>query len=248
MPKIERPLPPYMQVIAHIRGQIEAGDLRPGDLIPSDRQIAEEYGISRATAQKVISALKAEGLVETELGVGTRVRDLKKPVHRSGRDRALTVRQTGRIYSAGEYARIVTAELTTAPDDVASTLGVESGAEAIRRVRVTYNADDKALSTSTSWFNGTYAEAAPKLLSTERIIEGTWGYIEKQLGVSAVAGQDRIDSRLATEEDAELLGIQLPAAVKVSRTILRDEDSRVVEYGVSISESGRESVYDYDVS
>ncbi|MFE1336043.1 GntR family transcriptional regulator, partial [Streptomyces microflavus] len=38
-----------MQVIAHIRAQIENAELRPGDMVPSDRQIAEEYGISRAT-------------------------------------------------------------------------------------------------------------------------------------------------------------------------------------------------------
>ncbi|MFE0493064.1 GntR family transcriptional regulator, partial [Streptomyces griseoaurantiacus] len=68
MPAIERPLPPYMQVIAHIRAQIENAELRPGDMVPSDRQIAEEYGISRATAQKVLTSLKAEGLVETVQG------------------------------------------------------------------------------------------------------------------------------------------------------------------------------------
>lgn len=248
MPKIERAIPPYMQVIAHIRGQIEAGELNPGDLIPSDRQLAVEYGISRATAQKVISALKAEGLVETETGVGTRVSYPAARLHRSGRDRALSVRQTGRIYSAGEYARIVIAELTEAPSDVAPLLGVEAGAPAIRRVRVTYNSADKPLSTSTSWFDGTLAESAPKLLQAERIIEGTWAYLEERAGLSAVHGQDRIDTRLATEEDAQLLGIELPAAVKVSRTILRGEDNRAVEVGVSISASGRESVYDYDVS
>jgi GntR family transcriptional regulator len=248
VPKIERAIPPYMQVIAHIRGQIEAGELNPGDLIPSDRQLAAEYGISRATAQKVISALKAEGLVETETGVGTRVSYPGTRVHRSGRDRALSVRQTGRIYSAGEYARIVTAEVTEAPADIAQALSIEAGAPAIRRVRVTYNASDKPLSTSTSWFDGALAAVAPKLLQPERIIEGTWAYIEEQAGLSAVQGQDRIDTRLATEEDAAFLGIELPAAVKVSRTILRGEDNRAVEVGVSVSGSGRESVYDYDVS
>lgn len=248
MPKIQRALPPYQQVIAHTREQIEAGALAPGTLIPSDRQMAAEWGISRATAQKVIAALRAEGLVETEQGVGTRVRELPTPRHASGHDRAASVRRSGRIYRQGEYARIVSAAVAPAPADVAEVLGIEAGADAIKRVRVTYGPDDVPGSASTSWFRGEWAEQAPQLLVTERIIEGTWAYLEGQTGVSVASGQDRISVRLASEDDAELLGLELPAAVKVSRTILRDADSTAVEYGVSISGAGRESVYDYDVS
>ncbi|MFB4197743.1 GntR family transcriptional regulator [Streptomyces carpaticus] len=248
MPKIERPMPPYMQVIVHIRGQIHSGELRPGDLMPSDRQIASEWGVSRATAQKVITGLRAEGLVETVTGVGTRVLG-SEPTHYSGNDRASSVRRTGRIYTTGEYARITAAEITPAPAEVAQVLQVEVGADVIRRVRVTYGADDVARSTSTSWFNGELAEAAPLLLETDRIPRGTWGYLEDQTGRSAVRGQDRISTRLATEPEGEVLGLTLPEAVKVVRTILREEDDgAVLEYGVSISGPDRESIYDYDMS
>lgn len=101
MPVIERPLPPYMQVIAHIRAQIESGELRPGDMISSDRELAKEWGISRVTAQKVLTALKAEGLAESVQGVGTRVREATTKVHHTGRDRAAAVRRSGRIYTPG---------------------------------------------------------------------------------------------------------------------------------------------------
>ncbi|MFF2378643.1 GntR family transcriptional regulator [Streptomyces xiamenensis] len=249
MPRIERPLPPYMQVIVHVRAQIESGELRPGDLIPSDRQLAAEWQISRATAQKVISGLRAEGLVETVTGVGTRVLEPESEVHHSGRDRAAAVRRTGRIYTKGEYARITTAQLTPAPADVAHVLQVEPGADVIQRVRVTYGADDVARSTSTSWFNGELAEVAPLLLETDRIPRGTWGYLEEQTGRSAVLGQDRIRTRLATEEEAQVLGLEMPEAVKIVRTIMREEEAgAVLEYGVSISGPDRESVYDFDMS
>ncbi|WP_197356086.1 GntR family transcriptional regulator [Streptomyces clavuligerus] len=248
MPKIERPLPPYMQVIAHIRDQIDSGELRAGDLIPSDRNIAQEWGISRATAQKVITALKAQDLVEAVQGSGTRVRAAADHLHRSGRDRAASVRRTGRIYTAGEYARIVSAELAPAPADVAEVLSVQEGAAVIRRIRITYNAENQPISASTSWYDGNLAAAAPKLLKTERIKEGSWAYLEEQTGMTAVYGQDRISARMATEQDAQLLGIELPAAIKEARTILRDANSVAVEYGVSINGNGRESIYDYDVS
>lgn len=248
MPKIERTLPPYMQVVVHIRGQIEEGELAPGDVIASDRQLATEWGISRATAQKVLAALRAEGLVETVASVGTRVLGAPGEIHQSGRDRASAVRRTGKIYSRGEYARITSSDLTPAPEDVAKVLGISPGDAAIKRVRVTYGRTDVALSMSTSWYEGSLAEAAPKLLVAERIPEGSWSYLEAQTGMSACHGQDRIGARLATEEEAELLSLEMPAAVKVARTILRSEDGTAVEYGVSVSAPDRESVYDYDVS
>jgi len=248
MPPVERPLPPYMQVVAALRSAVESGRYRPGDLLPSDREIAAEWGVSRATAQKSLAVLRSEGIAEAQVGVGTRVVALPAPRHASGQDRALSVRQSGRIYRQGEYARIISAAVAPAPADVAEVLGIPEGADTIKRVRVTYGPDDVPGSASTSWFRGEWAEQAPQLLVTERIIQGTWAYIEGQTGLSVAAGQDRISVRLASEEDAELLGLELPAAVKVSRTILRDASSTAVEYGVSISGAGRESVYDYDVS
>lgn len=73
MPSIKR-TPPYLQVARHLRGQITRGELRGGDVVPSVRQIAECWHVSQATAMRAIAALRADGLVETEVGVGTIVR------------------------------------------------------------------------------------------------------------------------------------------------------------------------------
>ncbi|MFD4400827.1 GntR family transcriptional regulator [Kitasatospora sp. NPDC058478] len=245
MSDIERQ-PPYQQIAARIRARIEAGEVQPGDRVASDSEIATEFGVSRATAQKVLATLRSERVIEPAPGARGNVVSL--PAHLSGRDRATAVRLTGRIYTEGEYARIVSAELTPAPDSVASALGIEAGAPAIRRLRITFGRDDKPRSASVSWYDGTHSEAAPLLLVQERIKAGSWAYLEQQTGLQAVQGQDVISARLATEEDAELLGITLPAAVKESVSILRTADGTVVEYGVSIAGEGRQSSYDYDLS
>ncbi|MEU9946898.1 UTRA domain-containing protein, partial [Streptomyces sp. NPDC047939] len=119
---------------------------------------------------------------------------------------------------------------------------------AIKRVRVTYGPDDKPVSASISWFDGALASDAPKLLEPERITNGTWGYVEQQTNMKATRGRDQISTRLATEEDAELLDIELPAAVKVSTTLLWTDDDVVIEYGVSVAGPGRESTYDYNLT
>ncbi|WP_280310943.1 GntR family transcriptional regulator, partial [Nocardia abscessus] len=40
-----RPEPPYRTIVAEIRARIETGDLRPGDRVPSIRQIAQRWGV-----------------------------------------------------------------------------------------------------------------------------------------------------------------------------------------------------------
>ena len=248
MPEIERPAPAYQQVVTHLREQIDSGALAPGDPLPSAAELAREWGVSRPTAQRAINTLAAEKLIETNPGQVARVKGSPKPLHRSGMDRAVATRKTGKIYGdTGEYARIVAAELTEAPAAVADALGIAEGSQAIRRLRITYSRDHKPLSASTSWYDGALAEVAPLLLVPERIIKGSWGYLEEVTGQRATVGRDAIDVRLATEADALALGLTLPAAVKEASTILRTGDQVVIEYGVSVSGPGRVSVYDYEL-
>src|SRR5213592_4734308 len=63
--------PPSARIVADIRRRIAAGELRPGDRIPSARQITREWGVAIATATKVLAALRQEGLVRAVPGVGT---------------------------------------------------------------------------------------------------------------------------------------------------------------------------------
>src|SRR6266568_3342130 len=64
---------PYVQIIEHYRRLIAAGQLQDGDLLPSGREIAAEFGVSIATAAKVATGLQALGLVTPRPGAGTMV-------------------------------------------------------------------------------------------------------------------------------------------------------------------------------
>ncbi|WP_283135029.1 TetR/AcrR family transcriptional regulator C-terminal domain-containing protein [Rhizohabitans arisaemae] len=63
--------PPYVRIAAEIRARISSGELRPGDRIPSTRQITKQWGVAKATASKVIDVLGREGVVKTVPRVGT---------------------------------------------------------------------------------------------------------------------------------------------------------------------------------
>lgn len=60
-----------MRIAGEIRRRIDAGELVPGDRVPSTRGITREWGVAMATASKVLAILTREGLVRPVPGVGT---------------------------------------------------------------------------------------------------------------------------------------------------------------------------------
>jgi AcrR family transcriptional regulator len=93
------------QIVAELRRRIETGELAPGDRVPSTREITRRWNVAMATATKVLTELRHEGLVRAVPGVGTVVdtgvspgavppRDVPRPgaapSRKSGADRTLT--------------------------------------------------------------------------------------------------------------------------------------------------------------
>ncbi|WP_327361192.1 MULTISPECIES: GntR family transcriptional regulator [unclassified Streptomyces] len=79
------PQAPYARIAAELRRRIEAGELRPGDRVPSTRAITQRWGVAMATASKVLALLAQEGLVRAVPGVGTVVA-AEPPGPAAGRD------------------------------------------------------------------------------------------------------------------------------------------------------------------
>ncbi len=64
----------FRQLADLLRNQIQSGELGPGDSLPSELRLAQEYGISRTTVRQAIAQLRTEGLVSVERPRGTFVR------------------------------------------------------------------------------------------------------------------------------------------------------------------------------
>lgn len=241
----ERPVPRYMQIAQKFRDRILAGDLAEGDTIPSAREIALAEHVALATATRVHATLRAEGLTQARPGVGTVVR----LVHLSARDRSQLVLTSGRIYPSGHYARILSADLVHAPDHVVDALRLDPGARAIRRRRTTFDANDRPLSMSVSWFDGALAESAPALLSTERILEGTARYVEQRSGrTRSDREQLFLSAGHATAEEALQLDLPEGSAVLRGRNLYFDTAGGVIEYGESAGRPDLETRFDYSTS
>ncbi|MFL1404529.1 PLP-dependent aminotransferase family protein [Marinobacter sp. M1N3S26] len=69
----------YKQVVDTFVTRIRSGELRPGDRLPTHRQLASEHRLALATASRVYAELEAMGLVSGETGRGTFVREISLP-------------------------------------------------------------------------------------------------------------------------------------------------------------------------
>src|SRR5438132_4372593 len=63
--------PAYRKIQGAILKRIEAGQLKPGDSVSSERELAKIHGVSLMTARHALAALEREGLVERRRGAGT---------------------------------------------------------------------------------------------------------------------------------------------------------------------------------
>ena len=79
------PVPLYYQLYSILLNQIQAHELKPGDMLPTEHALVEQYNISRSTARQAIMDLVRDGYVIREKSKGTFVQDHTHNVQYSGR-------------------------------------------------------------------------------------------------------------------------------------------------------------------
>jgi GntR family transcriptional regulator, transcriptional repressor for pyruvate dehydrogenase complex len=65
----------YEQIVQQIEESIVKGALKPGDQLPSERELAQRFGVSRTAVREAVKALREKGLVEAFSGRGTFITD-----------------------------------------------------------------------------------------------------------------------------------------------------------------------------
>ena len=74
-PKTNDPRPAYLQVADDLRASISSGTFKPGERLPSGRDLARRYGVAPMTISHALDVLRAEQLVEAYQGRGVFVTD-----------------------------------------------------------------------------------------------------------------------------------------------------------------------------
>lgn len=69
----------YEEIVRQIQSLVADGELKPGNRLPTERQLAEQFGVSRVTVRQALSVLQAMGLIESRVGNGTFARKSEVP-------------------------------------------------------------------------------------------------------------------------------------------------------------------------
>jgi GntR family transcriptional repressor for pyruvate dehydrogenase complex len=73
----------YQRIVEQIERRIEAGDLKVGDQLPSERELAEQFAVSRIAVREAVKTLREKGLVKIKPGKGTFITNRTSDVVRS---------------------------------------------------------------------------------------------------------------------------------------------------------------------
>jgi GntR family transcriptional regulator len=129
------PVPLHHQVYLDLRAALDAGEWRPGDLLPPERQLAARYGCSLITVRRALSELTHEGRLERRRGHGTTV---LRP--RIDRDFGGTMSFAEEMQDRGldPETRLVAARPESAGEQVAAALQIQPGSPTlyVERLRV----------------------------------------------------------------------------------------------------------------
>ncbi|MFF3552486.1 GntR family transcriptional regulator [Streptomyces tsukubensis] len=222
----------YELIAEDLRRRIADGEFGPGEILPSSRDLCEQWSVSRATAIKAMETLRADGLVTPHQGRGFTVVEI--PVARpAGGRRSGTSRTSG----GRPFRRLGTPEMLVPPSHVTEKLALPVGAAALHRSRLVLADDGSPLTYVVAWFPPDIAELCPRLSATGPIAEGTTHYVRRETGREPVRGTDVTTVRLATVLEADHLRVKRPTAVAVVLHTAYDRDGRplVCEEGVTAS-------------
>ncbi len=194
------PVPLYEQLASVLREMIRAGELRPGDPIPTESELIASYGVSRTTVRQAVLALARDGLVYRKRGKGSFVCQPKIV------QQLVTLRSFSEeiaILGFKPGTRLIRQGRVSAAQAVAQALRVPPGESVLEVVRLRL-ADEKELSVNRSYFAGRYAA----ILEGEDLGEPSlYEVIEKAIG-KIVRATEVISASSATQEDARLLKLR----------------------------------------
>lgn len=218
----------YAEIATFYRQQIADGTLAPGDPMPTQKQVREQFGASITTVNRAFQMLKAEGLTSARVGQGTVVADRPR-VAATATARLRRISRTGRPYGPKEKSIKHTAGLRScASPDVADALGVELHDEIVLRTRVFTKGDVPTIA-SLSCIHMRALIDVPELTSGESLGGRFWQEIyEERTGRTVVKLPERRSARLASTNELELLEVDVPphaaVPVLVLVNVFHDED------------------------
>jgi GntR family transcriptional regulator len=229
-PESRNPL--YLQLEERLRRLIDSGELRRGDAVPAERELAEMTGVSRVTVRKAIEKLVQDGLLVQKVGAGTFISGrLEQPLSvLLGFSEDMRARgfEPGSIW--------LDKSVVAAGPDEAMALGIAPGTPVVRLKRIrTANGEPMAVET---------AVASTRDLPSPDLVDESFYAALRSRGLVAVRALQRLRAGLAGIQEAKWLDLPRPSAILQIERRAFLADGRVLEVTFS---SYRADLYDFVV-
>ena len=227
-------MPFYKQIQKAILKRIDAGELKPGDPVDSERKLASVHDVSLMTARHALAGLEKEGVVERRRGAGTFVAAPKIHFNK-------LMSYTEHMSSRGLIARsrIIAAKVIENEQEVAARLGLSASSRMVKieRLRVT-GEDPFALELC-------YLPAPEfaALVSAPLSRGSLFATLEHDYKVELAYADEEVDATAADQALARMLGLAEGAPVLRIRQVIYSSTGKATIYNVGFYRSERHTLF-----
>lgn len=214
----------YQNVINLLKNRLNSAIYNTGDLLPSEKELAELYDVSRNTLRKALKTLEEEGMIERRHGSGTYLRNKHFQASVTHLD---SFTEIAKNEGKTPTSQILKFELQTASDEIANSLRVTLGEPVYyaKRLRLI---DNIAMQVEETWLS---ASRFPDL-TIAHMKKSKFSYIENECGVKIMGCYESIQPILPSPEVAKLLHISALDPIIRMQTQAVDEQSTPIDYSI----------------
>ncbi|ALB29500.1 MULTISPECIES: GntR family transcriptional regulator [Companilactobacillus] len=215
-------VPVYIQIHNEIRKEIESGKWAVGERIPSERQLSQDFDVSRMTLRQAIQTLVDEGILQRQVGSGTYVASSKVQEKMSG-----TTSFTEITESQGKKPSSKTVSYHVADPSISEIekLKLKNGDQVLRMERIRY-ADKQPICFEVA----TIPIGIVDSLNKKDITSSLYKALEDKAGLKLGNATQTVSAILASEKIANFLNVKRGSAVLRVRQVTTLDDERPFEY------------------
>ena len=223
-------LPAYQRIQLSIRKRIDAGQLRPGDPVTSERDLAKMHEVSLMTARHALASLEQEGVVERRRGVGTFV---SAPKIHFNKLMSYTEQMAARSLTA--VSKIIFAKMIDNEPDAAARLSLSPTMPLVKLERVRH-ASGEPFALETCYLS---SQDFPALLDAPLGRDSLFATLERNYDVKLGYSDEEIDATAADPRTAELLNVPRRDPLLRIRQVIYSTKGKPILYVLGIYRSDR---------
>jgi len=224
--------PVYRQIQNSILSRIERGELRSGDSVESERELARIHGVSLMTARHALAGLAREGVLQRRYGAGTFVAPPK--IH-FNKLMSYTEQMSARGMSA--QSRVTNATIVR-DQEIAARLGRPVTAKLVKIERVRLAADEP-FALETCYLS---ADDFPHLTVAKLERGSLFATLERDYDVEISYADEEIDATGADHRSAELLEVLTGFPLLRIRQLIYSKKGKAIIYVFGLYRSERHTL------